>query len=278
MKQLFLEASIKSSRSFTNTYSTSFSLGIRMLDKSLHDSIYAIYGFVRVADEIVDTFYEQDQRKQIEDFSKETFEAIHKGFSTNPILHSFQWVVNIHEIDHSYITAFFDSMIMDLSKQSYNQEEYNNYIYGSAEVVGLMCLKVFCREEPEKFSKLIEPARKLGSAFQKINFLRDLKADYFEKGRMYFPGVQIENFTDEAKIQIEEELKEEFKEALNGIRELPDNCRFGVYTAYLYYTELLKKIKTESANAILENRIRVSNSKKYSLLITSYFQNRFKLI
>ncbi len=275
MKELFLDSSIKSSRSFTNTYSTSFSLGIRMLDKELHDPIYAIYGFVRVADEIVDTFHSQDKEKLIREFSDHTFESIKAGFSSNPILHSFQWVVNEFDIDHSYIEAFFNSMIMDLTKKSYDRKEYEEYIYGSAEVVGLMCLRVFCHPTPGLFDKLVEEARALGSAFQKINFLRDLKADYYEKGRMYFPSIGIDDFNEEKKKEIEKELREEFEVALRGIRKLPRSCKFGVYTAYLYYTELLRKISTKSAIEVKESRIRVSDPKKYLLLINSFL--RFKL-
>lgn len=275
---MFLQASLKNSRAFTNTYSTSFSLGIRMLDASIHDAIYAIYGFVRVADEIVDTFHEQNKEKLIKEFSQQTMEAIENGFSTNPILHSFQWVVNEYRIDHSYITAFIDSMIMDLSKKSYDQAQYEKYIYGSAEVVGLMCLRVFCHPDTQKFDTLVEPARKLGSAFQKINFLRDLKADYYEKGRMYFPDLSIEEFTDEAKKEIERDLSDEFSAALSGIKKLPSNCRFGVYTAYLYYTELLKKISAQNADTIKEQRIRVSDGRKYFLLIKSYFKVKLNLL
>lgn len=274
MKQLFLNASIKSSRSFTNTYSTSFSLGIRMLDKELHDPIYAIYGFVRVADEIVDTFHEQDKEKLIHEFSAETFKAINQGFSQNPILHSFQWVVNEYSIDHSHIQAFFDSMIMDLVKKEYSRPEYEKYIYGSAEVVGLMCLKVFCSPNNEKYESLVQPARKLGSAFQKINFLRDLKADYQENGRMYFPDLTMERFDDKAKEAIEAELEAEFAEAFIGIKNLPSNCRFGVHTAYIYYLELFKKIKSKKAEVIQNERVRVKDFKKYTLLLSSYFKSK----
>lgn len=274
MEQLFLKASLKSSKDFTTTYSTSFSLGIKMLDKSLHEAIYAIYGFVRVADEIVDTFHDQDKEKLIHGFSDQTFAAINNRFSTNPILHSFQWVVNKYQIDHDYIKAFFKSMIMDLYKTSYNRQEYEEYIYGSAEVVGLMCLRVFCHPKPHEFESLIEPARKLGSAFQKINFLRDLKADYHENGRMYFPGLSIESFDDEAKKAIERELQEEFDKAFEGIKKLPTNCRFGVYTAYRYYLELFKKISNLDVEVIKDQRVRVKDSKKYRLLLTAYFRNK----
>jgi len=253
-------------------------MGIKMLDSRLHDEIYAIYGFVRVADEIVDTFHDQDKESLIHQFSEDTFLAIKNGFSTNAILHSFQWVVNKYKIDHSYISAFFKSMIMDLTKKSYTLEEYNEYIYGSAEVVGLMCLKVFCHPDEDQFKQLVHPARILGSAFQKINFLRDLKADYYEKGRMYFPSMTIEDFNETAKNQIEEELENEFDEALKGIKELPSSCRFGVYTAYLYYRELHRKIRDLNATKVKEERIRVSDPKKYLLLIKSFIYFKLNLI
>jgi phytoene/squalene synthetase len=249
-----------------------------MLDSQIHDAIYAVYGFVRVADEIVDTFHEQDKEKLIKEFQEDTFRAIDEGFSANPILYSFQWVVNEYGIEKAHVQAFFDSMIMDLNKKSYNREEYEKYIYGSAEVVGLMCLKVFCFPDANTYDELIRPARKLGSAFQKINFLRDLKADYFEKGRMYFPDLTIEGFNDQTKTEIEKELQEEFDEALSGIKRLPSNCKFGVYTAYLYYTELLKKIARFNAEVIKQDRIRVSDGRKYFLLIQSYLKVKLRLI
>ena len=278
MEKLFLKASLISSRAFTNTYSTSFSLGIKALDESIHEAIYAIYGFVRVADEIVDTFHDQDKEKLIHDFQSDTFKAIENGFSTNAILHSFQWAVNFYGIDHSHIKAFFDSMIMDLDKRSYNREEYEKYIYGSAEVVGLMCLKVFCHPNETLYEELIPPARKLGSAFQKINFLRDLKADYFEKGRMYFPDLNIDNFNDEAKRQIEEELEEEFAEAYEGIKRLPSNCKFGVYTAYIYYLKLFEKIRTKNPKVIKDQRVRIPDGMKYWLLIKSTLRYKLGLV
>jgi len=278
MEFLFLKASIASSRAFTHTYSTSFSLGIKALDKSIHDAIYGIYGFVRVADEIVDTFHQQNKRKQILQFKTETFKAIHEGFSTNAILHSFQWVVNHYGLDHDHINAFFDSMIMDLDKTTYNQKEYETYIYGSAEVVGLMCLKVFCHPKEELYHSLVQPARKLGSAFQKINFLRDLRADFYDKGRMYFPGLKIEAFDENAKQKIEQELEKEFAEAYEGIKKLPKNCKFGVYTAYIYYLQLFKKIRSEKPARIKEQRVRVPDPLKYWLLVKSIFAFRLGLV
>ncbi|MAY84910.1 MAG: phytoene synthase [Flavobacteriales bacterium] len=278
MEQLFLKASLISSRAFTNTYSTSFSLGIKALDKSIHEAIYAIYGFVRVADEIVDTFHDQNKEKLIHEFQNDTFKAINDGFSTNAILHSFQWAVNHYGIDHNHITAFFDSMIMDLHKTSYNREEYEKYIYGSAEVVGLMCLKVFCHPNDEQYKALIPPARKLGSAFQKINFLRDLKADYFDKGRMYFPNLSIEEFNATTKKTIEAELEDEFAEAFKGIKKLPSNCKFGVYTAYTYYLELFKKIRKKDAELIKNERVRIPDRMKNWLLLRSILRYKLGLI
>lgn len=278
MEKLFLKASLISSRAFTNTYSTSFSLGIKALDESIHEAIYAIYGFVRVADEIVDTFHEQDKEKLINEFQANTFKAVENGFSANAILHSFQWAVNHYGIDHDHIKAFFDSMIMDLDKITYDREEYERYIYGSAEVVGLMCLRVFCYPNSKLYEELIPPARKLGSAFQKINFLRDLKADYFEKGRMYFPNLSIEKFNHQAKQAIEAELEEEFAEAYEGIKKLPSNCKFGVYTAYIYYLKLFEKIRTKDPDLIKEQRVRIPDGIKYWLLFKSAVRYKLRLI
>jgi len=278
MEQLFLKASLICSRAFTNTYSTSFSLGIKALDQSIHEAIYAIYGFVRVADEIVDTFHDQDKEKLIKEFQSDTFKAIKAGFSTNAILHSFQWAVNHYQIDHAHITAFFNSMIMDLDKQDYDRAGYEKYIYGSAEVVGLMCLRVFCHPDNSNYERLIPPARKLGSAFQKINFLRDLKADYYEKGRMYFPNLTIEEFDAKAKKAIEKELEQEFAEAYEGIKQLPSNCKFGVYTAYTYYLELFKKIRKKKVELIKSERVRIPNRQKYLLLLRSMLRYKLGLI
>jgi phytoene/squalene synthetase len=278
MEELFLKASLISSRAFTNTYSTSFSLGIKALDESIHEAIYAIYGFVRVADEIVDTFHEQDKHKLIHEFQTDTFKAIENGFSTNAILHSFQWAVNFYGIDHNHIKAFFHSMIMDLDKRTYDRTEYETYIYGSAEVVGLMCLKVFCHPNTEQYKELIAPARKLGSAFQKINFLRDLKADYFEKGRMYFPNLSIDKFDEPSKKAIEAELEEEFAEAFEGIKKLPSNCKFGVYTAYIYYLKLFDKIRTKKPDLIKNQRVRIPDGVKYWLLFKSTVRYKLGLI
>ena len=278
MDKLYAEACLKSSKVFTNTYSTSFSLGIKMLDQSIHDPIYAIYGFVRLADEIVDTFHSLDKETYLNQFKKETYEAIKNGFSLNPILESFQSVVNVYKIDKKHIDAFLYSMELDLNKKEYTQEEYEKYIYGSAEVVGLMCLKVFCKGRKEDYYELESFARSLGAAFQKINFLRDIKADFDEKGRTYFPGVDLEKFSQKEKIDIEKDIAKDFEDGFKGIKKLPSNAKFGVYTAYLYYLKLLEKIQKCEASTIKSERIRVKDSKKYMLLLKSYIQNKLGLI
>ncbi len=270
MKELYHESALKSSKVITNTYSTSFSLGIKMLDSSIHDSIYAIYGFVRLADEIVDTFHDQDKKRLLNEFVEATNQAISREFSLNPILHSFQLTVNKYNIDQDLIDAFIKSMEYDLFKKDYDRAGFEEYVYGSAEVVGLMCLKVFCKGDESQYQKLVEPARKLGAAFQKINFLRDLKADFEEKGRSYFPKVDLENFTEKDKCAIEEEIERDFQAGYEGIKQLPSNARFGVYTAYIYYYALHKKIKTVEASRVLRERIRIPNIQKYYLLLRSF--------
>lgn len=275
MEALYKEASLKSSRVVTNCYSTSFSMGIQALGKEVHDPIYAIYGFVRLADEIVDTFHEQDKEKLLDEFVTETQRAIQRKLSLNPVLHSFQWVVNQYNIEQELIDAFITSMRYDLFKTTYTQEEYETYIYGSAEVVGLMCLRVFCQNNEEHYQKLRYSAERLGAAFQKINFLRDLKDDFENKGRTYFPGVDIQQFNDLEKEKIEADILKDFQDGFIGIKDLPKTAKFGVYTAYVYYFELYKKIKQVKANQVLKERIRISNSKKYFLLIRSFI--RYKL-
>lgn len=275
MKALYHQSAIKSSKVVTNTYSTSFSLGIKMLDSSIHDPIYAIYGFVRLADEIVDTFHDQDKRTLLNEFVESTNQAINRGFSLNPILHSFQLTVNQYKIEQELIDAFIKSMEYDLFKKDYDRAGFEEYVYGSAEVVGLMCLRVFCDGNQEQYQKLVEPARKLGAAFQKINFLRDLKADFEEKGRSYFPKVDLEHFTEKDKQAIEEEIELDFQAGYDGIKQLPVNARFGVYTAYIYYYALHKKIKTVEASKVLRERIRIPNIQKYYLLLSSFL--RYKL-
>lgn len=272
MRQLFNDVSIRSSKMTTQAYSTSFSLGIYCLNSKLHDAIYSIYGFVRFADEIVDTFHEHDKETLLTEFRRDTFNAIDRGISLNPILNSFQMVVNEYNIDHELIDCFLKSMEMDLDKNAHNQKSYEEYILGSAEVVGLMCLYVFTDGDKTEYEKLKPSAMRLGSAFQKVNFLRDMKSDYFELGRMYFPSLNISRFDEDAKKQIEKDIEADFDEALKGIRQLPTTSRFGVYVAYVYYKSLFKKIKALPSKKIMEERIRIPNLQKIGLLITSYFR------
>lgn len=279
MKELFDSISQRSSMMVTKSYSTSFSLGIMLLDKKLHAPIYAIYGFVRFADEIVDTFHDHDKRYLLEDFERQTYDAIDRGISLNPILNSFQHTVNEYNIDRELIKTFLNSMEMDIDPaSSYSQKLYEKYILGSAEVVGLMCLKVFCLGEQKMYESLKFEAMKLGSAFQKINFLRDLKADYYHLGRAYFPGVDMEEFNNEIKAQIEEDIEIDFRTGYEGILRLPKKARFGVYVAYVYYYSLFQRIKATPAEIIMEKRIRISNRNKYGLLVSSYLKHSFNLL
>lgn len=270
MKHLFDELSYSVSKITTQKYSTSFSLGILALKPSIRSAIYAIYGYVRLADEIVDSFHGYDKEKLLNRLKAETGNALHEGISLNPILQSFQETVNRYKIDKSLIEQFLHSMEMDLQKIDYNSERYEEYIFGSAEVVGLMCLQVFTDGNMEKYSELKPYAMKLGSAFQKVNFLRDLKDDYQILGRTYFPNIDMFLFDNCVKCQIEKEIEEEFKEALIGIKKLPNSAMFGVYLAYKYYLSLFRKIKKISSNEILNNRIRVPNSEKAFVAFKSY--------
>jgi phytoene/squalene synthetase len=262
----------------TKNYSTSFSLGIRMLDRDLQEPIYAIYGFVRYADEIVDTFFHTPQQIIFNEFSEETSKAIVRGFSANPILHSFQWVVNKYHIDPSLIASFLRSMELDLEQSDYAREDYQDYIYGSAEVVGLMCLRVFCDNDNALYDELVEPARKLGEAFQKVNFLRDMKSDLHERGRVYFPDLDFTNFNDDKKKEIEAEIQYDFDQALIGIRKLRKDARFGVYLAYIYYLELLRNIRKTSATTLVAARQRVPGWEKFLLLIKAWIYNKLNII
>jgi phytoene synthase len=278
MKQIFDNLSYEMSKTTTKRYSTSFSLGIHFLNKKIHKPIYAIYGFVRFADEIVDSFHGFDKNHLLNDFKKQTFEAIELGISLNPILNSFQETVNKYEIPHELIHTFLNSMEMDLNKQIYDQSKYEEYILGSAEVVGLMCLKVFVNGDQKMYDELKFFAMKLGSAFQKINFLRDLKADYKELGRTYFPGVDLTFFNDQTKKEIEKDIDIDFKLGLEGIKKLPNSSRFGVYVAYVYYHNLFLKIKNQPAERILNERVRIPNNKKLSLLFYSYIKHNLNWI
>jgi len=278
MKELFDMISRKSSKMTTVAYSTTFSLGIRFFSRRFHDPIYGIYGFVRFGDEIVDSFHGYDKEKLLDRFAKDTYNAIEEKISLNPILNNFQFVVNKYGIDRELIDLFLRSMRMDLNKVQYDQKGYEDYILGSAEVVGLMCLRVFSEGDKEKYEAMKILAMKLGSAFQKINFLRDLKADVKGLGRTYFPGVDMSAFDDKVKREIEEDIEMDFAAGLEGIKMLPNDARFGVYVAYVYFHQLLKKIKKVSAAGIISRRIRVPDLQKYVLLLTSYIKHKFNWI
>ena len=269
-KALFDQTALECSRLITKKYSTSFSLGIQALDKKYHMPIYGIYGFVRYADEIVDTFHDHDKKELLSHFRQETIRAIDRKISLNPVLHSFQMVVNQYNIGFDLIEAFLKSMEMDLDKTDYSLQGYKEYIYGSAEVVGLMCLKVFCEGNSKEYDALKAPACKLGSAFQKVNFLRDMKSDFEERGRTYFPGLSYQEFDRSAKVLIEDDIEQDFKDALVGIKNLPNGARLGVYLAYKYYQKLFLKIKNLSPETIASTRVRIPNSRKFSLLISTY--------
>jgi phytoene/squalene synthetase len=278
MKLLFDKVSVACSKLTTRTYSTSFSLGIYFLNKRLHTPIYSIYGFVRFADEIVDSFEGHNKKQLLTQFKTEAYEAIKNRISLNPILNSFQRVVHEYKIPEGLIETFLKSMEMDLDKINYSAETYNEYILGSAEVVGLMCLHVFTEGNKYLFEELKPFAMKLGAAFQKVNFLRDLKADYQTLGRTYFPNVDLSKFSSTEKSAIEKEIEQDFKEALAGIKKLPSSSKGGVYLAYVYYKSLFKKIKSTPAQKILNKRIRISNSEKFRLLFCSMFQFKLNLL
>ena len=267
MKDLYTRACIECSSLITRRYSTSFSLGILMLEKAVRNDIYSIYGFVRLADEIVDTYQDKDPVGQLRLLREETYRAIRNGISFNPLLHAFQDTVNRNQINPEYIEAFLHSMEMDLQEQKYDRNLYEEYIYGSAEVVGLMCLKVFCKGDDRLFESLIHPARKLGSAFQKVNFLRDIRSDLVDRSRVYFPGLDLSRFSPQDKRMIEKEIEEEFAEAQLGINRLPAGCRRGVQLALNYYRVLLVKIARKEPEELLCQRIRVSNFQKALLFV-----------
>ncbi|RIJ42580.1 phytoene/squalene synthase family protein [Pontibacter oryzae] len=278
MEPLFKDTCMQCSKVITQAYSTSFTLGIKTLDKKFHLPIYAIYGFVRFADEIVDTFHAHDKRKLLAEFKKQTYEAIDQKLSLNPVLHAFQCVVNEFSIDKAYIEAFLKSMEMDLDDHVYDRALYEEYIYGSAEVVGLMCLKVFCQGDHEMFDRLKKPACSLGAAFQKVNFLRDMKSDFKERGRVYFPKVEYRNFSNHCKAEIEDDIRKDFDDAYAGIMALPRSARMGVYLAYVYYLKLFRKIQGLPATHILKERVRVPDNTKFALLLSSYLKYRFNAI
>lgn len=278
MFELYEKTSELCSKVTTNTYSTSFSLGIKMIAKDYRWAIYGIYGFVRLADEIVDTFERDDRAELLYKFKSDTYEAIEKGISLNPILQSFQKVARQYNIGKDLIEPFFLSMEADLDQKVYDSGQYDTYIYGSAEVVGLMCLKVFCDGNEAEYQKLKQPARSLGAAFQKVNFLRDIKSDVEERGRVYFPNLDLRHFDEHTKQQIIDDVRQDFRHAFQGIKQLPMSCRFGVYTSYIYYLKLLEKIERKNAREILDRRIRVANSEKMALLAKSFFKFKFNVL
>jgi len=278
MKSKFDFVSAHCSKFTTCTYSTSFSLGINFLNIRLRSAIYSIYGFVRFADEIVDSFEGYDKKYLLEKFKSDTYDALSKRISLNPILNSFQHTVYQYKIDHDLIEKFLLSMEMDLTKIDYSQEKYEQYIFGSAEVVGLMCLHVFTETNSKLYEELKPYSMKLGSAFQKVNFLRDMKDDYTTLGRVYFPNIEFSTFNSHAKAAIESEIEKEFKDALIGIKKLPSSSKGGVYLAYVYYYSLFKKIKNVSVQKILDGRIRISNGKKFGLMVNSLIQYKMNLV
>lgn len=278
MKALYDQVSLRCSKLVTRSYSTSFSLGIRLLSSELHDPIYAIYGFVRLADEIVDTFHDFDKSELLNRFREDTYRAIDERISLNPILNSFQEAVHRYNIERELIDAFLHSMEMDLDDREYDQKSFEEYILGSAEVVGLMCLRVFVDGDETEYQSLKAPAMKLGAAFQKVNFLRDLKSDYEKLGRSYFPQVNLERFDHMSKQEIEKDIEADFTDALDGIRQLPSKARFGVYLAYVYYTRLFEKIRNTEPMVILQERVRIPNTKKYGLMLGSYFKYRMNMM
>lgn len=273
--KLFDETSIAMSRKLALNYSTSFSLGIRLLSKDSRWAVFSIYGLVRVADEIVDTFHGYNKERMLLDFKAQTYQAMEEGISTNPVLHAFQLAANQFGIGKDLIEPFFKSMEEDLDTSEHSAESYSEYIYGSAEVVGLMCLRVFCNGDDEQYNHLVPFARSLGAAFQKVNFLRDIRSDVDERGRVYFPGVDFNKFTDADKYEIIQDVKKDFSHAYKGIVQLPVGCRLGVYTAYIYYLKLLEKIERTTAVDILESRIRIPNSQKIALLAQSFVKEKW---
>lgn len=279
MKQLFDDISFKSSRMVTKEYSTSFSIAVNMLAPSIRNAIYSVYGFVRFADEIVDSFHDYDKEELLRDFEIEYYKAMTNGISLNPILNSFQQTVKEYKISDELVQAFLASMKMDLTKSEYKtKEEYEQYIYGSADVVGLMCLQIFVNGDQEKYNELKESAMRLGSAFQKVNFLRDLKNDVEDLSRTYFPDIDLKSLTPENKQKIIEEIEEDFRVAYEGVLKLPSEAKFGVYTAFIYYKRLLLKLKRTPSSKIIETRIRVSNPAKIGLLAKSFVAHKFNLL
>ena len=275
---LFHNVSHECSKIVTLRYSTSFSSAIKLLQKDLRQPIFNIYGFVRFADEIVDTFHGHNKQGLLEAFKKEAFDAMERKISLNPILNSFQKTVNDYKIDHELIHAFFRSMESDLTQSQYDRQGYDQYIYGSAEVVGLMCLNIFCEGNKKLYEKLKQPARALGAAFQKLNFLRDMNADFNDLSRIYFPGCDFHNFSESDKLRIEHDIEKDFKNAHQGILMLPVKARFGVYVAYKYYYSLFNKIKSTQPHHILQKRIRIPGYRKACIVFRASVKNGLGLI
>jgi 15-cis-phytoene synthase len=278
MMSLFHKVSQDCSKVTTESYSTSFSSAIRLLHTDLQKPIYNIYGLVRFADEIVDTFHDYDKQSLLKEFKQDTYKAISQQISLNPILHSFQMTVNQYNIDLDLVEAFFCSMDMDLNNCCYDEDRYKEYIYGSAEVVGLMCLYVFCEGDRTLYNKLKPSAQSLGAAFQKVNFIRDVKADYQQLNRTYFPGVDFANFDNRAKVEIEEDIANDFRQAYEGIRQLPWKARFGVYVAYKYYLSLFRRIKKVQPCRIMQERIRIPNYSKALIVMRAGVKNQLMKI
>lgn len=278
MKQLFDSVSFKCSEITTTSYSTSFSFGIKALNKALHTHIYNIYGFVRFADEIVDSFHAFNKENLLKEFKEDTHKSIKRKISLNPILNSFQHTVNRYNIDLDLVNTFLDSMEMDLKPHLYDEDKYDKYILGSAQVVGLMCLKVFVDGNNSQYIELKPHAMSLGSAFQKINFLRDIKADFEKLGRTYFPNVDMTKFNTEDKKNIEIDIKRDFENALVGIKKLPKKSKSGVYLAYIYYFKLFEKIKALSPERILSERIRIPNRVKVYLICQIVIKDKLNLL
>ena len=276
--ELYQKTSTECSKVVTLNYSTSFSSAIKLLQPALRPHIFNIYGFVRLADEIVDTFHDHDKSLLLDQFEEETFNSINRGISLNPILNSFQQTVKTYDIELHLISAFFASMRSDLSVNRYDRQGYNEYIYGSAEVVGVMCLHVFCEGDKKLYNKLKGAARALGAAFQKVNFLRDIQSDFHDLSRLYFPGCDFHRFTNSDKLQIEQDIEKDFIIAYEGIRNLPLKARFGVYVAYKYYYSLFKKIKSTEPAHILRKRIRIPNYQKMYILLRAGVKNGLRLL
>ncbi len=277
-KNLYTKNNLQISKLTTHNYSTSFSLGVKMLNRQIREPIYAIYGFVRYADEIVDTLHGYPQEAMLNEFIDQTYQAIERGISTNPILDSFQWIVNHYGIERQHIDAFLKSMKMDLNHSEYDEQLIGEYIYGSAEVVGLMCLRIFYHDDDQRYEALKPYARKLGEAFQKVNFLRDINNDYQERGRTYFAKMSYNGFTREVKTEIERDIENDFREAYQGILMLNKRARFGVYLAYIYYLRLFKKIRHSEPQAIMNGRLRIANGQKIFLLFQAYLRNSMNLL